>query len=174
MSAEGITAAPGDFNGFVFETASTHQVITGISLVSTNIPGLTAADLSFSAHTVSVDESGLTQPSTTPGSIVLAASFGAVSIPSGPLLNSLNLDQQLELIYIAYYNRAADGGGFAFRGGQNATAQAGGQGAAQALTNIANSFAPQAETDALYPILANPKSRSVEPRCPGRPRQFYW
>ena len=63
---------------------------------------------------------------------------------------------QLELIYIAYFNRAGDIGGFSFWEGQNVQAQAAGQSAALALTNIANSFTPQPETYALYPFLATP------------------
>jgi hypothetical protein len=79
------------------------------------------------------------------------------------LIDSLDLNQQLELIYIGYFNRSADSGGFQFWLNQNTTAQHSGQSASGALTNIANSFAPQAETEALYPFLAtgtalNPKS----------------
>jgi len=51
------------------------------------------------------------------------------------------------LIYIGYFNRSADAGGFSFWEGQDATAQAGGQSAGVAVTNIANSFAPQPETN---------------------------
>ena len=43
------------------------------------------------------------------------------------ILGDLSVNQQLELIYIAYFNRSADGAGFTFWSGQNATAQAGGQ-----------------------------------------------
>lgn len=55
--------------------------------------------------------------------------------------------QQIELIYIAYFNRAADGAGFAYWMTQSATLP---------LTSIANAFAPQAETIALYPFLGTP------------------
>jgi hypothetical protein len=48
-------------------------------------------------------------------------------------------------------------------GGQNVSAQAGGQSAAIALTNIANSFTPQPETIALYPFLANPNPNYNDP-----------
>ncbi len=74
-------------------------------------------------------------------------------IATDSVLGNLGIDQQLELIYIAYFNRAADGGGNAFWSDQNTKAQAEGQSAATALTNIANSFAPQPETIALYPFL---------------------
>ena len=71
------------------------------------------------------------------------------------LLGVLSLNQQLELIYIAYFNRAADNAGFTFWSGQNTRAQDGGrQTATIALTNIANSFAPQSETVAIYSFLA--------------------
>jgi hypothetical protein len=79
------------------------------------------------------------------------------------LLGTLSLQQQTELIYIGYYNRSADAGGFSFWEGQDASAQAGGQSAAVALTNIANSFTPQAETQALYPFLSNPNPNFSDP-----------
>ena len=71
------------------------------------------------------------------------------------LIDGLTTSQQLELIYIGYFNRAADGAGFAFWAGQNVQAQASGQSAATSLTNIANSFTPQPETLALYPFLGS-------------------
>ena len=85
------------------------------------------------------------------------------------LLSLLSSDQQTELIYIGYYDRAADGGGFNFWEGQDALAQAPtttggfGQSAAVALTNIANSFTPQAETIAIYPFLSNPNPNFSDP-----------
>ena len=82
---------------------------------------------------------------------------GATVTVVGPnLLNALSISQQLELIYIAYFNRAGDGGGVTFWSGQNGQAQNAGQSAALALTNIANSFTPQPETIALYPFLGTP------------------
>jgi hypothetical protein len=60
------------------------------------------------------------------------------------LLGGLSVSQQLQLIYIAYFNRAADGAGFNYWIGQSATTT---------LNNIANAFAPQSETIALYPFL---------------------
>jgi hypothetical protein len=82
---------------------------------------------------------------------------------SGGLLNTLSLTEQIELIYTGYFDRSADGGGFVFWEGQDASAQAGGQGAALALTNIANSFTPQAETIAIYPFLSNPNPNFSSP-----------
>ena len=64
-----------------------------------------------------------------------------------PLINSLSVNQQLELVYIAYFNRAADGGGFTYWQGQTAYLT---------LTSIADAFAPQAETIGLYPFLSTP------------------
>ena len=78
----------------------------------------------------------------------------AVPPPNSGLLGNLSVNQQLELIYIPYFNRAADGGGNTFWGGQNSQAQARGQSAAVAMSNIANAFAPQPETVAIYPFLA--------------------
>ena len=90
----------------------------------------------------------------------LAATNGVTSIAttetsqsSGGLLGELSIALQLELIYVAYFNRAADGGGDTFWLGQNTQAQRAGQSAAVTLTNIANSFEPQPETIALYPFL---------------------
>jgi hypothetical protein len=69
------------------------------------------------------------------------------------LLASPNVEQQLELIYIAYFNRAADGSGFSFWENQNVINLNAGQPAATVLTGMANAFAPQPETKALYPSL---------------------
>lgn len=74
--------------------------------------------------------------------------------PTTPgLVDSLTTNPQLELIYLGYFNRAADGGGLNYWGTQNAQAQNGGQTIDAALTNIADLFAPQQETIALYPFL---------------------
>jgi hypothetical protein len=90
--------------------------------------------------------------------------------PTPGLLGALSLDEQTELIYIGYFDRAADGPGFAFWEGQDAHAQApvssGGFGQSEevALTNIANSFSPQPETAALYPFLINPNPNYSDPK----------
>jgi hypothetical protein len=49
--------------------------------------------------------------------------------PPGPngLIGLLTVPQQLEMIYAAYFNRAADGAGFNFWQGQNTKALAAGQ-----------------------------------------------
>jgi phospholipase/lecithinase/hemolysin len=78
----------------------------------------------------------------------------AVPLPGSGLLGGLSVNQQIELIFIAYFNRAADGGGNTFWGGQDSQAQARGQSAAVAISNIANAFAPQPETVAIYSFLA--------------------
>ena len=79
-----------------------------------------------------------------------------VTTPIAPgLLGGLSANQQLEMVYVAYFNRAADGVGGTFWVGQNVQAQALGQGAGAVLTNIANSFTPQPETIALYPFLGS-------------------
>jgi hypothetical protein len=77
---------------------------------------------------------------------------GSFSSNSG-LLGSLTVNQQLELIYIAYFNRAADSGGFTFWQQQYDQYQASGEPTETVVTNIANGFAPQPETEALYPSL---------------------
>jgi hypothetical protein len=82
--------------------------------------------------------------------------------PTG-LLGNLTAAQQIELIYVACFSRAADEGGSSFWGKQNVQAQHDGQSASTALTNIANSFTPQPETIALYPFLATPTSNLDTP-----------
>jgi probable HAF family extracellular repeat protein len=88
--------------------------------------------------------------------------FG-VNLPPPGLINALSVAQQMELIYIGYFDRSADGGGLNFWEGQNTAAQSQGQDAAVALTNIANSFTPQPETIAIYPFLANPNPNYSDP-----------
>jgi hypothetical protein len=75
---------------------------------------------------------------------------------SNGLINSLSFGQQLELIYLAYFNRAADSAGNAYWAGQNAQARNAGESAGTILNGIANAFAPQPETIALYPFLGTP------------------
>jgi hypothetical protein len=75
-------------------------------------------------------------------------------------LESLAPSEEIAAIYVGYFDRAPDARGFAFWEGQYVTATTApptGQGLStdQALTAIANSFAPQAETLALYPSLAS-------------------
>ncbi len=68
------------------------------------------------------------------------------------IINTLSIDEQLELIYVGYFGRAAESNGFDFWRGENLRAQAAGSTAENALKNIANSFAPQPETAALFPF----------------------
>jgi hypothetical protein len=70
------------------------------------------------------------------------------------LLATISVNQALELIYIAYFDRSADGGGLSFWAGQIQRAQVGGQTGTIVASNVANSFAPQTETVALYSFLA--------------------
>ena len=74
-SEEGTRFSSGSFNGFDIQTAANDPAITAGTLVSTNIPGLTAADLSFSAHTIDLNVAGLRLPTDAPASIVLAFQF---------------------------------------------------------------------------------------------------
>lgn len=71
------------------------------------------------------------------------------------IIDTLTNDEQLQLIYIGYFDRAADGQGFDFWEAQYVQALANGQSPAEALTNIANAFAPQSETAAIYPTLVS-------------------
>jgi len=124
------------------------NIIGSLSQVNSALSTLTDTDATTAPDSIEVGvEDSL-------GSIVgpqtIAVSVSGVSIAPAPatgLLGGLSANQQLELIYIAYFNRAADGAGFNYWVGQNA---------ALSLTSIANAFAPQAETIALYPFLGTP------------------
>src|ERR1700753_3168857 len=70
-------------------------------------------------------------------------------------IDTLSVDGQLEAIYVGYFGRGADGKGFAFWEGQYTAAIVAGQTPDQALNNIANSFAMQPETLALFPFLSS-------------------
>ena len=131
-TAAAVTAA---LDGLVFtptpcEAPFGQTVTTSFTIDVTDTAGATASDNTTSAVNAEVNSTGL--------------------------IGALNVQLQLELIYIAYFNRAGDVGGFSFWEGQNVQAQAAGQSAALALTNIANSFVPQPETYALYPFLSTP------------------
>jgi hypothetical protein len=80
-------------------------------------------------------------------------SVASVQVAQLDVLSGLTVARQIELIYIAYFNRAADSPGLAFWSGQITAAENEGQSAATALNSVANSFAPQPETEALYPSL---------------------
>lgn len=79
-SEEGTSFIGAPFNGYEIQTAESDPAITAASIISTNIPGFTAADLSFSSHTVDVNVAGLTLPRDAPGSIVLGFSFADQSL----------------------------------------------------------------------------------------------
>jgi V8-like Glu-specific endopeptidase len=81
--------------------------------------------------------------------------------PSSGILESLTPAEEIAGIYIGYFDRGPDAAGFSFWKAQYSQALSGGQSTDQSLKNIANSFAPQSETLALYPFLAtslNPNS----------------
>ncbi len=88
-------------------------------------------------------------------------------------LSSLPVAQQIEALYIAYFGRAADAGGYVYWFNQF-TAQTGGdagggQGVAstQAVVNIAESFGVQPEATALYSFLATPPAIPIaDPSSP--------
>jgi hypothetical protein len=78
---EGVTTLTSPFNGFQFATAAGDAPITGVALKSTNIRGLTNADLTFSAHTIDLNLSDLTLPVGVLPSIDVTATFGAAPPP---------------------------------------------------------------------------------------------
>ena len=69
-SVEGVTFATGPFNGYDFQTNSKDPPITKVAL-TTNIPGLTASNLSYTAHEIRLNETGLTLPRNVPGYVKL-------------------------------------------------------------------------------------------------------
>ena len=72
------------------------------------------------------------------------------------ILDNYNIEQQLELVYVGYYNRGADTYGLKFWQDEYALGlTVKHQSASTVLDNIANAFAPQPETAALYPLLGN-------------------
>ena len=104
------------------------------------------------------------------GATILDAAGGSADLTGAPatftglqvnvgVIDNLSADQQLELIYSGYFNRAAEAAGFNFWQGQNTLAKANGQSPAAILINVANSFTPQPETVALYPFLGTDISR---------------
>ena len=151
----GTTNSGGNGDGTVFEIARTSSgyASTPATLASFNLTNGSGPVASLIADAAG-DLFGTTQSggANMDGTVFELTGTGFQVVSTG-LLGGLNTNQQLELIYVAYFNRAADGGGFTFWEGQNAQAQNTGQSAALALTNIANSYAPQPETEALYPSL---------------------
>ena len=90
-------------------------------------------------------------------SVSAAFSFIINSTPAGGvgLIGGLDVNSQLELLYLAYYNRPADAPGFAYWQGQITQAETSGRSELTAITNVADRFEPQAEAFALYPFLKN-------------------
>ncbi len=128
--------------------ATVTMALDGLVFVPT-AQQFTAGQTVITTFTVGVaDTSGLSATNNTASVTTVETSPNATG-----LLDGLNVSQQLQLIYVAYFNRAADGPGFAFWGGQSQQARSAGQSAAVALTNVANAFTPQPETIALYPFL---------------------
>jgi hypothetical protein len=81
------------------------------------------------------------------------------------IINTLTASQQIELIYVGYFNRSGDSAGFFYWGNEYSADLTHGLTATQALNQIANEFQPQTETLALYPFLAtqNPPTNSSQP-----------
>ncbi|MBV9771687.1 MAG: hypothetical protein JOZ32_19100 [Bryobacterales bacterium] len=83
-SDAGSRAATAPFNGEVFTTftpANTPESVTGVSLLGTNITGLTASSLSFSANTIRVNDSGIVLPGSGSGFAQIGVTFGVPPPP---------------------------------------------------------------------------------------------
>jgi hypothetical protein len=166
LSGDVIQYAFEDFGG-----GSGHFSVGGIAQADGQIISVSASSLSSvqyfggtspGSDTLKIGVHDLTTNSYDWSSPVVATTTG---FTSGALIDGLTTDQQLELIYVGYFNRVPDVPGFQFWEGQLTNAEVQGQSVATAMTNIANAFAPQLETDALYPILTpgvtiNPNSIS--------------
>ena len=74
---EGVLLSTGAFNGITLQTAAGDAAITGVSVTSTNISGLTNADLTVTANSVDINLSGLVLPDTAPATYTLTATFAA-------------------------------------------------------------------------------------------------
>ncbi len=77
------------------------------------------------------------------------------------LISTLTPAQQVQLLYIGYFNRAADAGGDIFWNNAYATLSAQGQSTTQILTTFGNDFTQQPTTLANYPFLAGQGSLSA-------------
>lgn len=71
-------------------------------------------------------------------------------------LTNLNEAQKIELIYVAYFQRAGDGGGYQWWTNQYDNDIKAGVAANVALERVADNFVPQPETLGLYPFLNSP------------------
>lgn len=100
-------------------------------------------------------------PTPTPLPVITPTPVPTPSLPT-TLIHSIGISQQIELIYVGYFNRAGDKNGFNFWLDQNTQAQNRGQSADDALKNIANSFTPQPETQKLYPFLNSAKALGTD------------
>jgi hypothetical protein len=143
-------------DGTVFEIVKS---VDGYANSPTTLVNFNGTDGSGPVAGLIADAAGDLFGTTTGGGVkgegtVFELSNPGFQVANSGLLGGLNVNQQLELIYISYFDRSADGGGFNFWVGQNATAQNAGESAPVALTNIANSFTPQPETVAIYSFLA--------------------
>ena len=69
-------------------------------------------------------------------------------------LLALSAEEQVASTYIAYFGRGADAAGFNYWVNEFQ------QGGAAVLSNIASEFAPQVETETLYPFMAHPQGAS--------------
>ena len=116
----------------------------------------------FNAHQIRGQVNGITSVDITEMNVLGFAISGGTAGGTG-LIGNLTVNQQLELIYIGYFDRSADGSGFNFWVGQDTQAQGSGQTAVTALTNIADSFTPQPETIGLYPFLASAGANLTTP-----------
>ena len=125
------------------QTLAAQGKLSAITLTDGGTPVLTLSPGEASADTAALQ------------AITSAHSVSVTARTDPGLLGILSANQQLEMVYIAYFNRSADGAGDTFWVGQNVQAQIAGQSAALAVTNIANSFTPQPETLALYPFLGS-------------------
>ena len=76
VSEGGTTFPDVAFDGVVLtDLSSDAKTITGVSLQNTNIAGITSSDVTFDAHSISINFAGATFPTTEPSSLQLTTSF---------------------------------------------------------------------------------------------------
>jgi len=88
-SEEGEQFPSTSFNGTVFQIANNDPGVTALSHLTTNIPGLTAADfaISDSGHTIAINFAGITLPTSVQPSFTASFSFGDPSTNAAAVIS---------------------------------------------------------------------------------------
>jgi hypothetical protein len=79
------------------------------------------------------------------------------------ILESESIDQLVEAVYVGYFGRAGDSGGFNFWEQSASSSKAAGLSTDQILGNLADSFSQSGEATTLFPILTTANSGPLTP-----------